>query len=115
MSSTLPAEYTPIEEYAIIGDCASAALVEMNGSIDWQWATWWLGALLGTFHGLFILIVIMPALPDVHPRMAGKHHGPTPTRQLEPPGFMALNYGRNTPAITLIAHAVYGILLGAFY
>jgi len=81
----------------------------------WQWATWWLGGLLGTFHGLFILIVVMPALPDLHPRMAGKHHGPTPTRQLEPPGFMGLNYGRNTPAITLIAHVVYGVLLGAFY
>jgi len=82
---------------------------------SWQWATWWLGALLGGFHGLFILIVLMPALPDLHPRMAGKHHGPTPTRQLEPPGFMGLNYGRNTPAITLIAHVVYGVLLGAFY
>ena len=82
---------------------------------DWQWATWWLGGLLGVFHGLFILIVVMPVLPDLDPRMAGKHHGPTPTRQLEPPGFMALNYGRNTPAITLIAHVVYGVLLGAFY
>jgi hypothetical protein len=81
----------------------------------WQRATWWLGGLLGAFHGLFILIVVMPALPDLHPRMAGKHHGPTPTRQLEPPGFMGLNYGRNTPAITLIAHVVYGMLLGAFY
>jgi len=59
--------------------------------------------------------VVMPALPDLHPRMASKHHGPTPTRQLEPPGFMALNYGRNTPGITLGAHVVYGGLLGAFY
>jgi Na+-transporting methylmalonyl-CoA/oxaloacetate decarboxylase gamma subunit len=81
----------------------------------WQRATWWLGGLLGVFHGLFILIVVMPALPGLHPRMAGKHHGPTPTRQLEPPGFMGLNYGRTTPAITLIAHVVYGMLLGAFY
>ena len=82
---------------------------------SWQWSTWWLGGLLGVFHGLFILIVLMPILPDLHPRMASKHHGPTPTRQLEPPGFMALNYGRNTPALTLVAHLAYGILLGAFY
>lgn len=82
---------------------------------SWEWSAWWLGGLLGLFHGLFILIVIMPALPDLHPRMASKHHGPTPTRQLEPPGFMALNYGGNTPAITVVAHLAYGVLLGLFY
>lgn len=81
----------------------------------WQWSTWWLGSLLGIFHGLFILVVVMPVMPDLHPRMASKHHGPTPTRQLEPPGFMAINYGRTTPAVTLIAHIIYGTLLGAFY
>ncbi len=82
---------------------------------DWQWATWWLGGLLGVFHGLFILAVVMPVLPDLHPRMASTHHGPTPTRQLEPPGIMALNYGRATPTLTLVAHVLYGILLGTFY
>lgn len=81
----------------------------------WRQTAWWLGGLLGIFHGLFILVVVMPALPDLHPRMAGKHHGPTPTRQLEPPGVLGLNYGRTTPAVTLVAHIVYGVLLGAFY
>lgn len=81
----------------------------------WRQTAWWLGGLLGIFHGLFILVVVMPALPDLHPRMAGKHHGPTPTRQLEPPGVLGLNYGRTTPTVTLVAHVVYGVLLGAFY
>jgi hypothetical protein len=47
--------------------------------------------------------------------MASKHHGPTPTRQLEPPGFMGLNYGQSTPVLTFVAHVLYGVLLGAFY
>ena len=47
--------------------------------------------------------------------MASEQHGPTPTRQLEPPGFLALNYGRRTPISVLVAHLVYGAILGAFY
>ena len=54
-------------------------------------------------------------LPALHPRMASEQHGPTPTRQLEPPGFLALNYGRRTPIAVLLAHLVYGAILGAFY
>jgi len=60
-------------------------------------------------------VAVMPTLPAMHPRMASVHHGPEPTRQLEPPGFMALNYGRQTPAVTLVAHIFYGAILGAFY
>lgn len=75
----------------------------------------WLGAGIGLVQGLTVLIALMPILPALHPRMASEHHGPEPTRQLEPPGFMALNYGRQTPLITLIAHVVYGAILGGFY
>lgn len=78
-------------------------------------ATWWIGALLGLLQGLFVVVVLLPLLPSIHPRMATEDYGPTPTRQLEPPGFLGLNYGRRTPAVTLAAHLAYGILLGALY
>jgi hypothetical protein len=76
---------------------------------------WWFGLLIGLIHGLFILVVGMSILPSIHPRMATEHQGPDPTHQLEPPGFLALNYGRKTPIVTLFAHLVYGTILGFFY
>jgi hypothetical protein len=66
-------------------------------------------------HGLFVLAAAMPALPALHPRMASEQRGPEPTRQLEPPGFLALNYGRQTPLSVVLAHLVYDGILGAFY
>lgn len=78
-------------------------------------ATWWLGALMGIAHTAFILIAVFPSLPSVHPRMASDATGPRPTRMLEPPGFLALNYGYRTPLAVLIAHIAYGMVLGAFY
>lgn len=74
-----------------------------------------LGAGIGVAHGLVILVAGMPVLPGLHPRMASEHHGPEPTRALEPPGFMALHYGRRTPILSLLAHLVYGAILGGFY
>ena len=63
--------------------------------------TWWFGALAGLVHGLFLLVCALPLLPFVHPRMASEYHGVTARRQLEPPGFMAMNYGYGTPLTTL--------------
>jgi hypothetical protein len=82
---------------------------------SWRRATWWLGALIGLVHGLFVLVAAMPLIPSLHPRMANEQQGPTPTRQLEPPGAFALNYGKRTPISVLIAHVLYGAILGAFY
>jgi uncharacterized membrane protein YagU involved in acid resistance len=82
---------------------------------SWRRATWWLGAGIGLVHALFVLLAAMPVLPALHPRMASEQHGPTPTRQLEPPGFLALNYGRRTPLSVISAHLVYGGILGRFY
>ena len=75
--------------------------------------TWWLGAILGILHGAFLLVCAIPLLPYVHPRMASEHDGVTSGRQLEPPGFLAMNYGVQTPMTLMIAQAVYGGVLGA--
>ena len=82
---------------------------------SWGRATWWAGAALGLLQALFVLTVIMPLLPAVHQRMASEDKGPTVTRQLEPPGFFALNYGYQTPVSVVLAHLIYGAILGAFY
>ena len=78
-------------------------------------ATWWFGAILGSVQGLVVLVALLPLLPGVHPRMVSDFRGPEPTRLLEPPGHLAINYGRITPLVTLLAHALYGAILGAFY
>lgn len=90
--------------------CAYALVFEALHRADW-----WLGALMGAIHGLFILTVVMPLIPSLHPRMVSEYVGPSPNRRLQPPGFMALNYGRRTPLVTLLAHALFGAILGAFY
>ena len=78
-------------------------------------ATWWFGGLLGALQGLVVLVAALPLLPGVHPRMVSDFRGPEPTRLLEPPGFLAINYGRLTPLVTLVAHTLYGVIIGAFY
>ena len=82
---------------------------------EWGDATWWNGAAIGLVHAAFVLTAGMRLLPGLHPRMATEQQGPTVVRQLEPPGFLALNYGYQTPVSVLIAHLAYGIILGSFY
>jgi hypothetical protein len=82
---------------------------------EWGGATWWRGALIGLVHGALVLTTVVRLLPAIHPRMASVRHGPTVVRQLEPPGFLALNYGVSTPVWMLLAHIVFGLVLGAFY
>jgi hypothetical protein len=78
-------------------------------------ASWLIGAMIGLVHGLFVLIAVLPLLPGAHRRMASTFTGPQPTSALEPPGFMALNYGRTTPIVTVVGHIVYGAIIGHFY
>ena len=78
-------------------------------------ANWWLGASIGIGHALLILTVGMSLLPGLHPRMASERQGPSATRMLEPPGFLALNYGFQTPVSVTLAHILFGVILGTFY
>ncbi len=87
-----------------------ALMFEAIGAVSW-----WRGVLLGILHALFMLIVLMAILPGLHPRMASEEFGPTSRRMLEPPGFMALNYGIRTPIAVLLSHVVFGAILGGFY
>lgn len=78
-------------------------------------ARWWLGSIVGLGQALFVLTVGMWILPGMHPRMATEQHGPTVTRELEPPGFLGLNYGIQTPITVVVAHLIFGAIIGAFY
>ncbi len=74
---------------------------------------WLLGVLLGAAHGVVLLVMVLPLLPHLHPRMASEYEGPSRGRRLQPPGFLALNYGYRTPLTTIAAHALFGAILGA--
>ena len=78
-------------------------------------ACWWVGGLIGLVQAVFLLLVVMPMLGDVHPRMASERQGPTIRKQLEPPGFLALNYGPRTPLSIVISHVLFGVVIGALY
>jgi hypothetical protein len=91
------------------------SLVYVAAFHAWGGPAWWKGALVGAVHATFVLTAGMLLLPSMHPRMASDGDGPSLTRQLEPPGFLALNYGAPTPVTSLLAHVAFGLVLGAFY
>jgi hypothetical protein len=83
------------------------------------WATgsagWLFGALLGLVQALFVgsaLIYIL--LPAINPRMGTVWSDAEETPILEPPGFMLVNYGKHTAAATIVAHVLYGTIIGGF-
>ena len=76
--------------------------------------TWWFGMAIGLAHALFILTVGLELIGSIHPRMANSFDGPTPTKELQPPGFFSINYGKSTAAVTIFSHLVYGVILGIF-
>ena len=78
-------------------------------------SSWWLGALFGLLHGLFAgTALVSILLPLLHPRMGNDSTAAQSQPLLEPPGFLMLNYGVSTPAVTAAVHVLYGVLVGAF-
>jgi hypothetical protein len=76
---------------------------------------WWLGAIFGFVHALFAATALVNLiLPLVHPRMGSPATGANTTALLEPPGFLMLNYGLQTPLANVVAHIAYGTLVGGF-
>lgn len=72
-----------------------------------------LGALLGLLHGLFAgAALVNVLLPVVHPRMGTGFDAAGDAPLLEPPGFLLVNYGPHTPAVTIVAHVLYGAIVG---
>ena len=75
--------------------------------------SWALGALLGILQAIFTSTVLINVLlPIVHPRMATVETAANENALIEPPGFLMLNYGRNTFVVTLAAHIAYGAVVG---
>jgi hypothetical protein len=78
-------------------------------------AGWLAGAMLGLLHGAFAgTALVNELLPVVHPRMGDPSTAADRVALLEPPGFMMMNYGIATPVVMLIAHVVYGAIVGGF-
>lgn len=75
----------------------------------------WRGAGIGLGQALVVLLVVTPLLPSIHPRMASLHQGPTDLRPIEPPGPFALYYGFTTPLMVVVAHVIFGMVIGALY
>jgi hypothetical protein len=74
-----------------------------------------LGALFGFVHALFAgTALVSVLLPVVHPRMGTGFDAAGSAPLLEPPGFLMLNYGRETPVVNVAAHVAYGAIVGGF-
>jgi hypothetical protein len=77
------------------------------------WSSWWLGALVGVVHTLLVSTVLINiVLPVVHPLMGTPETAASEVALIEPPGFLMRNYGPHTFLVTLVAHVMYGAILG---
>lgn len=67
-------------------------------------AAWLRGMLFGLVPWLFMMVVLAPMLPAVDPMLARM-----------PPGFFFVNMGLMAVMGSLIAHLIFGLVIGAVY
>ena len=85
-------------------------------STRWRRATWWLG---GADRRSCTRCSCSPSacavLPGLHPRMASEQHGPDGRRgSSSRPDFSRSITACATPLVVLVAHVLYGTILGCF-
>jgi hypothetical protein len=93
------------------------AFAAVYGLIFWATGTagWLFGALLGVVQALFVgSALLYVLLPAVNPRMGTAWTDAEESPVLEPPGFMMANYGTHTVTATVVAHILYGAIIGGF-
>jgi hypothetical protein len=74
-----------------------------------------LGAVFGLVHALFASTALVNVLlPVVHRRMGTGFDAAGSAPLIEPAGFLLLNYGKQTPTATILAHLAYGAIVGGF-
>ena len=66
-------------------------------------------------HAVFAgTVLVNVLLPPCTRAWARRDTRPTTAPLLEPPGFLMLNYGAQTPLVSLVAHVAYGAIVGGF-
>lgn len=83
----------------------AAALTAVDVSSVGSAAGW--GALIGTLHGIGVLIVLPMMLSMAHPLVR--------SGDLERPGALMTGFGSMTPVGSLAAHVVFGLVAASIY
>lgn len=77
---------------------------------------WWYGLTFGAVHAV-VAGIGMAFMPMTHPRMASEPvaEGASSGLRLSPPGPFGANMGKPTPVGMVMAHVVYGLVVGLVY
>jgi hypothetical protein len=77
---------------------------------------WWVGAAFGAVHGV-IAGIAFAMMPAMHPRMGDSSPSDVAEQglRLRAPGVFGKNYGAMTAPGMLMAHVLYGLVVGLVY